>query len=181
MNQMCNKAGGLAGQQMSLNQASELLMQQGNQGSLSMGEAASMQRLADQQEALAKAADELASEAAAARQTLGQLGDMGQEMREIAQDLRDKNLTMRTRERQERIVSRLLDFQRSAREREFKPQRRAQTGADVVRVSPRAISPEAGKDQLREDLLRALDSKFARDYEALIRQYFDALGKMQSK
>jgi hypothetical protein len=48
-------------------------------------------------------------------------------------------------------------------------------------VSPRAISPEAGKDQLREDLLRALDSKFARDYEALIRQYFDALGKMQSK
>ena len=181
MNQMCNKAGGLAGQQMTLNQATDLLMQPGNQGTMSMGEAASMQRLADQQEALAKAADELAGEAAAARQTLGRLGDVGQEMREIAQDLRDKNVTMRTRERQERIVSRLLDFQRSAREREFKPQRRAQTGVDVVRVSPRAVSPEAGKDQLREDLLRALDSKFARDYEALIRQYFDALGKMQTK
>jgi hypothetical protein len=181
MNQMCNKAGGLAGQQMTLNQATEMLMQQGNQGSLSMGEAASMQRLADQQEALAKAADELAAEAASARQTLGRLGDMGQEMREVAQDLRDKNVTMRTRERQERIVSRLLDFQRSAREREFKPQRRAQTGVDVVRASPRPMSPEAGKDQLREDLLRALDSKFARDYEALIRQYFDALSKMQAK
>ncbi|MFH1010404.1 MAG: hypothetical protein V1784_04115 [bacterium] len=181
MNQMCNKAGGMAGQQMAINQQTEMLMDQGNPGALSMGEAATIQRLAEQQEALAKAADELASEAAAARQTLGRLGDMGQEMREVAQDLRDRNVTMRTRERQERIVSRLLDFQRSAREREFKPQRRARTGTDVVRASPPQVSPEAGKDQLREDLLRALDAKFARDYEILIRQYFDALGKMQSK
>jgi len=181
MNSMCNKAGGMAGQQMGINEQTEMLMDQGNPGALGMGEAAAFRRLAEQQEALAKAADELAAEAAAARQTLGRLGDMGQEMHEIAQDLRDRNVTMRTRERQERIVSRLLDFQRSAREREFKPQRRARTGADVVRATPPQISPEAGKDQLREDLLRALDAKFARDYEILIRQYFDALGKMQSK
>jgi hypothetical protein len=181
MNQMCNKAGGLAGQQMSINDQTQNLMDQGNPGDLSMGQAAAMQRLSEQQGALAKAADELAAEAASARQTLGRLGDMGQEMREIAQDLRDRNVTTRTRDRQERIVSRLLDFQRSAREREFKPQRQSRAGVDVLRMTPPQISPEAGKDQLREDLLRALDAKFARDYEVLIRQYFDALGKMQSK
>jgi hypothetical protein len=181
MNQMCNKAGGLAGRQTSINDQTQMLMDQGNPGALTMGQAAAMQRLSEQQEALAKAADELAAEAASARQTLGRLGDMGQEMREIAQDLRDRNVTTRTRDRQERIVSRLLDFQRSAREREFKPQRQSRTGVDVMRMTPPQISPEAGKDQLREDLLRALDAKFARDYEVLIRQYFDALGKMQSK
>lgn len=181
MNQMCNKAGQLAGQQMGINQSTESLLQQGNPSSLSQGQAAAMQRLAGEQEALGKAAEQLAKEAASSRKSLGRLGDMGKEMREIAQDLRDRNVTTRTRERQERIVSRLLDFQRSEREREFKPQRRAQTGADVMRASPPPVSPEAGKDQLREDLLRALDSKFVRDYEVLIRQYFDALGRMQSK
>jgi len=182
MNEMCNKAGQMAGQQMSINQSTEpFLMDEGNPGVLSVGQQAALRRLAEQQGALAKAAEQLAAEAAASRQTLGRLGDVGKEMREIAQDLHDRNVTYRTRERQERIVSRLLDFQRSAREREFKPQRRAQTGVDVVRASPPPVSPEAGKDQLREDLLRALESKFARDYEVLIRQYFDALGKLNQK
>ncbi len=181
MNQMCNKAGQMAGQQMSINQGTESLMQQGNPSSMSMGQQAAMQRLAGEQEALGKAAEQLAAEAASSRQTLGKLGEMGKEMREIAEDLRDRNVTARTRERQERIVSRLLDFQRSAREREFKPQRRAQTGVDMVRATPPPISPEAGRDELRQDLLRALDSKFVRDYEVLIRQYFDALGKMQTQ
>jgi seryl-tRNA synthetase len=181
MNQTCNKAGQMAGQQMQINQGTEALMQQGNPSSMTQGQQAAMQRLADQQEALAKAAEQLANEAASSRQTLGRLDEMGKEMREIAKDLRDRNVTTRTRERQERIVSRLLDFQRSAREREFKPQRQAQTGVDMVRATPPPISPEAGRDELRQDLLRALDSKFVRDYEMLIRQYFDALGKMQTQ
>ena len=175
---MCNNAGQMAGQQQKLNQQTQELMQgQTNPGSLSMGEQAAMQRLAVEQETLAKTAKELAEEVAASQQSLGKLDDVAKEMEEVAQDLKNRNVSDRTLQKQEHIESRLLDFQQAQREREFSPKRQAQTGMDIVRTSPRELPDKPGQDQLREDLLRALDAKYTPDYEQLIRQYFEALTK----
>ncbi|MDD5089248.1 MAG: hypothetical protein PHI18_10705, partial [bacterium] len=103
--------------------------------------------------------------------------DVAKEMDEVAKDLENRNVTQRTMQRQEHIESRLLDFQQAQREREFSPRRRANTGVDVVRVSPTELPDKPGTDALRQDLLRALDAKYTPDYERLIRQYFDALSK----
>jgi hypothetical protein len=177
-NSMCNSAGQMAMQQRQLNQQTQDMMQgQTNPGSLSMGQQAAMQRLAVEQDALAKTAKQLAEEAAASQQSLGRLDDVAKEMQEVAQDLKDRNVSQQTMQKQEHIETRLLDFQRAQREREFSPQRQAQTGVDVLRPSPRELPDKPGVDQLREDLLRALDTKYAPDYEQLIRQYFDALSK----
>jgi len=177
-NSTCNKAGQMAGMQRKINQGTQDLMSQcQNPGSLSMGEQATMQRLAVEQRSLSKSARELAEETQASQQSLGRLEEVAKEMEDVAQDLTDRNVSQRTMQRQEHIESRLLDFQRATREREFSPRRRASPGVDVVRSSPRPLPDKPGQDQLREDLLRALDAKYTPDYEQLIRAYFDALSK----
>lgn len=176
-NSMCNNVGQMAGKQQKLNQQTQEMMGNQNPGQLSMGEQASMQRIAVEQDALAKTAKQLAEEVAASQQSLGKLDDVAKDMEEVAQDLRDRNVSEQTLQKQEHIETRLLDFQRAQREREFSPKRQSRTGQDVVRRSPRELPDKPGQDQLREDLLRALDAKYTPDYEQLIRQYFDALSK----
>jgi hypothetical protein len=177
-NSMCNKAGQMASEQQRINQQTQdLLSQCENPGSLTMGEQAAMQKLAVDQQSLVKSAKDLAEEAAASQQSLGHLEDVSKEMEDVAKDLANRNVTDRTLRRQEHIESRLLDFQRATREREFSPRRQATTGVDIVRTSPRPLPDKPGQDQLRQDLLRALDAKYTPDYEQLIRAYFDALSK----
>ncbi len=176
-NSNCNKAGGMCQKQGQINQQTSSMMT--NPGTMSQGQAAAMQRLAGEQEALAKSAGELAAEASASKQTVGRLDGMKEEMEKVAADLRSGKITPETIERQNKIESKLLDFQRANREREFSPQRKSSTGIDMVRASPRELPKKPGEDQLREDLLRALDAKYTPDYEDLIRKYFDALSKWQ--
>ncbi|MFZ5433453.1 MAG: DUF4175 family protein [Calditrichota bacterium] len=177
-NSSCNKAGQMAQQQQNLNQRTQDMMGQcQNPGSLTTGEQAAMQRLAVEQQALAKTAKQLAQEAAANQQSLGRLEDVAKEMEEVAKDLENRNVTQRTMEKQEHIESRLLDFQRANREREFSPRRQSSPGIDMVRSSPAPLPENPGQDQLRQDLLRALDAKYTPDYEQLIRAYFEALSK----
>jgi len=176
-NSQCNKAGGMCQKQGQINQQTMSMMT--NPGSMSQGQAAAMQRLASEQEALAKSAGELAAEAAASKQTVGRLDGMKEEMEKVAEELRSGRITPETIERQNKIENKLLDFQRANREREFSPQRKSNTGIDMVRSSPRELPKRPGEDQLREDLLRALDAKYTPDYEELIRKYFDALSKWQ--
>ncbi len=176
-NSQCNKAGGMSQKQGQINKQTMSMMQ--NPGTMSQGQAAAMQRLASEQEALSKSMGELAEEAAASRQSLGRLDGLQEEMEEVAKDLRAQKITPETIERQNKIESKLLDFQRANREREFSPQRKSNTGVDMVRASPRELPKKPGQDELREDLLRALDAKYTPDYEELIRKYFDALSKWQ--
>jgi hypothetical protein len=98
-------------------------------------------------------------------------------MREVQTDLAQGNVNPETLKKQERILSRLLDSQRSARERDYENRRTAESGKNLVRPSPAAIdlSTREGKDRLRRDLLRALEEGYTRDYEELIKKYFEAL------
>jgi hypothetical protein len=176
-NSMCNKAGQMAKKQQGLKQQASSMCN--NPGQLSQGEQAAMQRLASEQSGLAKSAQELAAEAAASKQSLGKLEEVAKDMEEVANEMRNQQVTERTIEKQEKIESKLLDFERANREREFSPRRRAITGKDYVRNSPRDLPQKPGQDQLREDLLRALDAKYTPDYEELIRKYFDALSKWE--
>jgi len=176
-NSMCNKAGSMAKKQQQIRNQCQSMCN--NPGQLSQSQQAAMQRLASEQSALAKSAGELASEAAASRQSLGRLEDIAQEMEDIADEMKNKQVSQRIVERQEKIETRLLDFQRANREREFSPRRRATGGVDIVRASPGELPEKPGRDQLREDLLRALEAKYTPDYEGLIRRYFDALSRWQ--
>jgi TolA-binding protein len=150
---------------------------QGNQGQWSQQEMASLRRMAGEQAQIQKSLEELAREANAAKNALGKLDEVGKQMGEVVNDMKDMNVDERTIRRQEQILTRLLDAQRSVREREYSPKRESRPGEDIVRKSPTMRNPHTEAEQLRQDLLKALEGHYVKDYERLIRLYFDALSR----
>ena len=164
----------LSGQQEGINQGTR------QQGGMSQEQAAGMARLAAEQGMVRKSLEQLQREAAASgdlQKTLGDLGKIAQEMREVQTDLAQSAVSPETMQKQDRILSRLLDAQRSARERDFEKRRRSESGRDVARPGPGPLdlTSQEGKNRLRRDLLKALEQGYARDYQELIKKYFDAL------
>ncbi len=165
----------MAGQQQSIN----LQTQQ-------MRAAAEAARLAMEQEAVRKSLEQLNREAHASmegRRILGDLDEIAREMQEVVRNLEQNNVNPETIRKQERILSRLLDASRSMRERDFEKRRRAETGRQIARQSPAELDPSTleGRSRLREDLLKAMEQGYTRDYQELIRKYFEALQKVEVK
>ena len=169
----------MAGQQMSLN----MQTQQMGQG-MSEQHAAEAARLSVEQDAIRKSLDQLNKEAQASGEQQRMLGDLqkiAEEMKEVVQNLAQNNASPETLRKQERILSRMLDASKSVRERDFEKKRKAQTGTQIARKSPKDIDPNAldNKNRLRDDLLKALEQKYSKDYQELIRKYFEELEKLE--
>lgn len=166
----------LAQQQMDINQS----MPSPSQGGMSQQERQQLQRLMTQQQAVQKSLKELSEEAKRSdegRRLLGDLDRVAEEMQEVVRDMQQDNINPNTVQKQERILSRMLDASRSMRERDWEKRRRSRTGEDVARRSPGEIDPNLldPRDGIRSDLRRAVNEGYARDYENLIRKYFEAL------
>lgn len=178
---------GMAGLMQRLGQMTA--QQQGiNQGTQNLGtgqqQAAEMARLAGEQGMVRKSLEQLAREAAQSgdlKKLLGDLSRTAEEMREVQTDLAQGNVNPETLRKQDRILSRLLDSQRSARERDFEKKRKSESGRELARKSPGPLdlSTQEGKNQLRQDMLKALEEGYARDYEDLIKKYFELLEQNQ--
>lgn len=169
----------MASQQQSINNGTQSL----GQGQLSQEQRAQMQKLMAQQAALQKSLQQLEEEAKRSQEgnkILGDLNKIAEEMQEVVRDMQQQNVNPETIQRQERILSRLLDASRSQRERDYEKKRRSETGKDVVRRSPKDIDLNSldAKQGIQRDLLKAIQEGYNKDYEELIRKYFEALQKM---
>jgi hypothetical protein len=171
----------MAGQQQSINIQTEQLSQ--GQG-MSQQQIQEMGRLAKQQEAVRKSLEDLNKEAQGNQdrnRILGDLQKIADEMKEVVENLRQNNVNPNTIQQQQRILSRLLDAQTSMRERDFEQRRKSLTGTTQVRRSPMEIQNDSALDQLRRDLLKAAEEGYSKDYQELIRKYYDALNKTEGK
>ena len=133
--------------------------------------------MAAEQEAIRRGLEEAMQKLGQGGGTLGQLGDTGEDMKKVAEDLRGGRLNQETVDRQQRILSRLLDAPRSVEKRDYSRRRTSRPGVDVVRSSPGALSPELLKAR---PTLAALLARGGRDpvsprYRALVDQYFQAI------
>ena len=110
---------------------------------------------------------------------LGDLDQISKEMQEVQTDLAQGNVNPETIKKEERILSRLLDSQRSTRERDYEKRRTSEAGKCISRPSPAEIdlSTQEGKNRLRQELLKILEGKYSKDYEELIKKYFEQLEK----
>jgi hypothetical protein len=131
---------------------------------------------------LRKSLEQLNKEAAASSEherVLGDLQHIADEMKEVVKNLEQNNVNPETIQRQQRILSRLLDAARSTRERDFEKRRQSTPGTQLARRSPGDLDPTAleGKNRLSEDLLKALEQGYSKDYQELIRKYFEELQK----
>jgi len=173
---------GLGEQQQSLNE--ETMGAAGNlgdQGRLVPDPSGELGRLAAQQEAIRRGLEEamqkLGGQEGQGGGTLGRLGNVSEDMKQVVEELRQGRLEQQTLDRQQRILSRLLDAPRSVEKRDYSRQRTSRPGVEVVRSSPGALSPELLRTR---PSLAALLAKGGHDpvspkYRALVEEYFQAL------
>jgi uncharacterized membrane protein YccC len=146
---------------------------------MSLEQRAKMARLAAKQEALRKSLEQLQREQNQHAQLLGRLDEVEREMEETVKALQQNQVNPQLMERQQRILSRLLDASRSMRERDRNNKRKAMPGENLTgRPSPGPLPGELMEFDrtLRDDILRSVrDGTYPQEYEELIRAYFRAL------
>ena len=186
MMSLMQQLGKLSQQQMQLNNLTQQL-QQGmqNQGQMSMQQQAQLQKLAQQQELIRKSIDQLNQEAKQSGTSKGMAANLNEvlsKMQEVVTDMQTEKLDDQLVQKQERILSKLLDAQRSVNERDFEKRRESNSGKNFVRQSPGELnlSSQKEKDKIRDELNRAINEGYTRDYEQLIRKYYEALQKENS-
>lgn len=166
----------LSQQQMGLNQ----LTQKMQGGDLSEGEQGELQKLAQQQEMIRKSMDELnqeAKEAGQSKKLSANLDEIVNEIKEVVNSLKSQKVNDDVIKSQDKILSRMLDAQRSMNERDYEQNRESSTGKIFNRQSPGQLSGTDKKTKLQEELQKALREGYKKDYEDLIRKYFEEMEK----
>ena len=168
----------LGRQQQQLNERIQQMLNESAGERLSPGEGQRMRQMAEQQEALRRQLQRMiegGGDDLGPTQRSG-LQRVEEQMREAAESLRRGRPDRRIAPRQQQILERLLEAEESVNERGREEQRQDQTGrehADPERAAPPRTERPA--DRVRRDLIRALESGYAADYQDLIKRYFERL------
>ena len=168
--------------QQALNQKMGQIGPPGNDGKYSQEQMAEMKRLAAEQQSIRKNLQQLNEEfkkqqEREGKKLLGNLDQVQKDMMEVVKDLMDNNISPETRKRQEKILSRMLDFQLSAREKDFEKKRESRPGKDFDRTSPPEIiiSKPTIIDGVNQDALELQKQSYSDDYEILIQKYLEKI------
>ena len=168
----------MAGQQQGLNQ-------QGLQLALGKMAAAAQQQMMQQmmkgQKGLRKSLEQLMNEM---RQSgggeIGDLSGIAKEMDEVIKDLQKNQYNQKTQNRQQKILSRMLDSQVSMTQRGEKEERKSDTSKLGLTYSgPGGLPTDLGQ---RQDLtLKALNSSmkagYSKEHQTMIKRYFNFLSR----
>ncbi|MBZ0180596.1 MAG: DUF4175 domain-containing protein [Melioribacteraceae bacterium] len=170
-------------QQMGINQMMQGLKKGGQ---LSQGQLEQLNKLTQEQRLVQKTLQQLNEEAKSAGQSkrlAANLEKIISEMSEVISGMETEQINDDLIKAQERILSKMLDAQRSINERDYEKTRESRSGQEIVRDSPPEIyfSTEEGQDKIKSELQKAIKEGYKKDYEELIRKYFEALQKQQSK
>ncbi len=172
----------LSAGQGQLNMETMMLSQQsGSSQPGRMGQA--MQQLAARQQALQQSLQQLAGQGMSGGETPGRLGDVAGSMEEIISDLLQNNVSRRTIERQQAILSRMLDAQKSMQERDQSEKRKARRPEEYQVIRPGQVKStgDAGLQELEARLNKALKANYSPEYKEWIELYFRALIESKKK
>lgn len=187
LGQLMQQLAKIIGQQQSLNGQMQKMGKNGKSGKDGKDGQEEMQpdvkmqieRLKIQQEELRKSLEDLNREfeiekERSGEKILGDLKEVEKQMKETVKDLSEYNVNDKLLERQNKILSRMLDAQLSQREKDFEQKRESRPGDNFVRTSPPevVISGPNSINSLKEDFLRLQKEGYTEDYEALITKYF---------
>jgi hypothetical protein len=165
--------------QQGINGETEQLMQ-GNGGGMKIDQQARLQQMVAQQQALQKQIEELAKQSQKNGKTSGLMGDLEQiakEMEEAAKQMQQNDVGRDLINRQQKILSRMLQSTQALRERELDDQRESKTTKNIFKSSPAELKTLDRKTQLQDVLARLKKEGYSDDYQKMIRRYFEALEK----
>lgn len=136
-------------------------------------------QLAAQQEKIRKSLQELSNEAAESKEReklMGNTQSILDEMKEVVKEMSQQQINSSTVEKQHKILSRMLDVQRSMQERDYEEKRNAITATDKKYEKNLPIELKQ-LPKKKMDLIQLRDSKFTKEYKELIRSYYEQLQK----
>ncbi len=172
------RVGEMGQRQSDLNQESRSLAQRlSQQMRLSAGDRDQLQRLAEEQQRIREQLEQIQRDEERNQKLLGRLDAARREMKEVEEALKQGSTGGDLDEKQQRILSRLLDAQRSVNRRDYDPERESRPGEDVARRSPAELPPELLRvnDRLRLDLLKAGADRYPAQYRAFVELYLRSL------
>jgi hypothetical protein len=174
----------LGNQQAQLNDRTRTLGQRlTEQTRLTAGDQDELRRMAQEQARIHDELGRIEQEDRQRRQLLGRLDQTAEEMKQVEEALRQGQLGDEVEQKQQHILSRMLDAQRSVNRQDFEPRRESRPGEDTGRSAPPALPAELLResDRLRLDLLKAQADRYPSQYRAFIEAYLRALNRGSSR
>jgi len=171
----------MSGQQQGLNQ-------KGMQLSLGQMAAAAqqqmMQQMLDEQKGIRKSLEQLIKEMRnSGQKSMGDMSGMANDMDDVIKDLQKKRYSRKTQERQQRILSRMLDSQTSMTQRGQKNERKSSSATkNLVFQGPGGLPADLGqrKDITLQALNKAMKAGYSKDNQIMIKRYFNSLSQISS-
>ncbi len=188
-NQSCNKPGGkgkpsLANMSQIQKQLNDKLTEM--QGQMKQGQKPGQQNGSGMSEQLAKMAAQQSAIRDALRQLneqynkdgksgLGNLNQIQDLMDKTERDLANKVITTETLKRQQEILTKLLDAEKSERERDTDDKRKSETAKDLTPILPPSLQEYIKKRQTETELYRTLPPGLKPFYKSLTEEYFNRI------
>ena len=116
------------------------------------------------------------------QQGQGDLNGIAEDMNDVISDLSKYRYTRKTKEKQRRILSRMLDSQTSLSQRGYKDERKSYSSNVANQyTSPGGLPTDLGQRQniALEALNRSLNSGYTREYQTMIKRYFNAMSQLE--
>jgi len=174
MTQLMEQMEQMSQQQQGINQSTINLPQLGMMAQQQM-----MEQLQKQQEELKQKLEELLGENPG--QQSGGLSKVSDDMDEVIEDFRKRQVDRRTQERQQRILSRMLDSQKSLTQKDYSEKRKSNTGEEAIYSGPTGLPNDLGEREML--LINAMESALqeghSREYQKMMKQYFRNLQKRE--
>ena len=114
----------------------------------------------------------------------GGLHKATEEMDEIIKDLKNNNITRKTVERQQKILSRMLDSQKSLTQKDFSKKRKnLKPDENIIYDSASELTGNKGQQELMlmDALENALQEGHSNEYQEIIKLYFHNLQKNEAQ
>jgi hypothetical protein len=175
MEQMMEQLQQMGQQQQQINQQIQQLLNDMQGSRLTNDMMERLKQLGSQQEKMRGDLRQMSRDRSARNKVLGDLNRIADQMMESIEELQQNRVSRRTVERQEQILTSLLEASRSMQERGKDNKREGKSAEEILRASPADLPPSERLERLRKDLIRALETGYSNDYQALIRRYFEML------
>lgn len=175
MEQMMEQLQQMGQQQQQINQQIQQLLNDMQGSRLTNDMTERLKQLGSQQEKMRNELRQMSRDKNARNKVLGDLNRIADQMMESIEELQQNRVSRRTVERQEQILTRLLEASKSMQERGKDNKREGKSAEEILRLSPADLPTSERLERLRKDLVRALETGYSSDYQALIRKYFELL------
>ncbi|HGJ65143.1 TPA: hypothetical protein ENS27_07105 [bacterium] len=168
----------LADQQSQLNQSTQNAEGQMRRQGMMPSLQDLLEQLSAEQSLIREASERLASKLDDKAETMGSLEEVAREMKEVEKALREGYVDQETLDRQRRILTRLLDYEKSMKKQDYDKKREAQVGRDYIVEKPSSQLPSDANivpKQIDTMLNPSSREQWPQQYRELIKAYYKSL------